>query len=459
MSSNIAINVTNISKCYHIYGQPRDRVLQLLALGRRRFYREFWALKDISFEIRQGESVGIIGRNGSGKSTLLQLICGTLSPSSGKIGINGRIAALLELGAGFNPEFSGRENVYLVASLYGLPAKTVNARFDQIAAFADIGDFIEQPVKTYSSGMFLRLAFAVIAHVDADILVIDEALAVGDAFFVQKCMRFLRRFMQGGTLLFVSHDSSAVVNLCQRAIWLDQGRTRAMGDSKSVTANYLAALYESQQGESKNRAKESAHTQKKPRPPRTKRDQRADMINSSNLRNDLEVFSFIPDASAFGLQGATIEDVRFSDSAGNQLTWMVGGEEVLLEVEVQSHQPIFGAIVGFYVNDRLGQMLFGDNTYLTYADNPVNVGEDVLFVAKFNFTMPILPLGKYTVTVSVAEGTQNDHVQHHWIHDALLLESHSPSACTGLIGIPMSGIAIESLVTEKSMTYPAHNIT
>src|SRR3990167_2532409 len=198
MSSETAIKITNLSKCYHIYDKPHDRLLQMLMRGRKQYYREFWALNDVSFEIKKGETVGIIGRNGSGKSTLLQMICGTLNPTKGQVETHGRIAALLELGSGFNPEFTGRENVYMNASVLGLSNEEIDARFDDIAAFADIGEFIEQPVKTYSSGMMVRLAFAVIAHVDADILVIDEALSVGDAFFTQKCMRFLRKFMEKG---------------------------------------------------------------------------------------------------------------------------------------------------------------------------------------------------------------------------------------------------------------------
>jgi len=226
MSSDIAIKVENLSKCYHIYDQPHDRLKQIVlprlggfvGLTPKQYYQEFWALRDVSFEVKKGETVGIIGRNGSGKSTLLQMICGTLNPTSGSIQTQGRIAALLELGSGFNPEFTGRENVYMNGAVLGLSREEIDARFDAIAAFADIGQFIEQPVKTYSSGMMVRLAFAVIAHVDADILVIDEALAVGDAFFTQKCMRFLRAFMKTGTVLFVSHDTGSVRNLCARAI-------------------------------------------------------------------------------------------------------------------------------------------------------------------------------------------------------------------------------------------------
>jgi len=187
---------------------------------------EFLALNDVSFEVSRGETVGIIGRNGAGKSTLLQIVCGTLKPTSGFIETHGRIAAMLELGAGFNPEFSGRENIFLNGYIVGLTRQQIEARYDAICGFADIGEFIEQPIKTYSAGMAVRLAFAVMAHVDAQILVIDEALAVGDARFVQKCMRFLREFKERGTLLFVSHDTIAVSSLCDRAIWLDAGRVK-----------------------------------------------------------------------------------------------------------------------------------------------------------------------------------------------------------------------------------------
>ena len=248
MSSNdIAISVKNLSKCYQIYDTPRDRLKQFAAprlqrLSRRtpkQYFREFWAVKDVSFEIKKGETVGIIGRNGSGKSTLLQMICGTLNPSSGSIQTNGRIAALLELGSGFNPEFTGRENVYMNAGILGLSKEEIDARFEKIIEFADIGDFIEQPVKTYSSGMYVRLAFAVIVNVDAEILVIDEALAVGDAVFSQKCMRFLRKFKEHGTLIFVSHDTASVINLCERAIWLHSGQIRQLGESKAISEAYL----------------------------------------------------------------------------------------------------------------------------------------------------------------------------------------------------------------------------
>ena len=448
MSSEIAIKVDNLSKCYQIYDKPRDRLWQMLARSRKIFFREFWALRDVSFEIKRGETVGIIGRNGSGKSTLLQLICGTLNPTSGNIIVNGKVAALLELGAGFNPEFTGKENVYLAASLYGLSKETITSRFGQIINFADIGDFIEQPVKTYSSGMFLRLAFAVIAHVDADVLVIDEALAVGDAFFTQKCMRFLRNFMENGTLLFVSHDSSAVLNLCQRAIWLEEGNLKLIDNAKSVIEHYLAALNDSTKVQyiaQPEKSTQDSRNFSKVRTIQAVRDHRQDFINNSNLRNDIQVFEFTPNISEFGVRGATIVDVALLDSEGIPLLWVVGGEEVILAIEVKSHQLIKGAIIGFYFNDRLGQNIFGDNTYLTYLDNPIILQPDQRIIVRFIFVMPILARGDYTLSVAIAEGTQNDHIQHHWLYDALVLKSHSSSACTGLLGIPMKVISIEFL--------------
>lgn len=437
MFSDTAVKVEDLSKCFHIYDRPRDRLLQLITRSRKQYYREFWALKDVSFEIKKGETVGIIGRNGSGKSTLLQIICGTLAPTSGTVEFQGRVAALLELGSGFNPEFTGRENVYMNAAVLGLSKEEVDARFQNIIAFADIGDFIEQPVKTYSSGMMVRLAFAVIAHVDADILVIDEALSVGDAFFTQKCMRFLRKFMDKGTVLFVSHDTGAVMNLCERVIWVDKGVMKAQGEPKSVTQLYLAELYESQQGESAISINASIGDGL---PKEAPRDMRLDFINTTPYRNDIELFHFQPEAATFGKGGGSIDSVLLLDAAGAHLSWVVGGEKVKLRVTCRAKIPLYSPIVGFYVSDRLGQPLFGENTFNFTRQAPPSVSSGQSFEAEFEFRMPILPVGDYSITVALAEGSQHDHVQHHWIHDALLLKSHSSSVSTGLVGVPMNNI-------------------
>ncbi|WP_313623691.1 ABC transporter ATP-binding protein [Achromobacter sp.] len=253
MSSDTAITVENLSKCYQIYSSPRDRLKQFFiphlqrAVGKpsSHYFKEFWALRDVSFEVKKGESVGILGRNGSGKSTLLQMICGTLSPTTGSVQTTGRIAALLELGSGFNPEFTGRENVYMNGALLGLNSHQIDERFDAIASFADIGDFIDQPVKTYSSGMLIRLAFAVQVQVEPDILVVDEALAVGDALFQKRCFRRIEKLVADGTtLLFVSHDQESVRTLTSRALLLKQGRTVTWGKSSDVVLEYRRQLHD-----------------------------------------------------------------------------------------------------------------------------------------------------------------------------------------------------------------------
>ena len=244
MSSEIAISVADVSKRYQIYDAPSDRLKQMLTRARKQYFREFNALKNISFEVRKGETVGIIGRNGSGKSTLLQIICGTLNPTDGTLHTRGRIAALLELGAGFNPDFTGRENVYMNAAILGLSQSEIEQRFDDIAAFADIGEFIEQPVKSYSSGMSVRLAFAVAINVDAQILIVDEALSVGDELFQRKCFSRIEAIRaKGATILFVSHSGGTIIELCDRAILLDSGEKLAEGAPKKIVARYQKLLY------------------------------------------------------------------------------------------------------------------------------------------------------------------------------------------------------------------------
>ncbi len=247
-SDDIAISVRNLTKTYRLFGHAGDRVKQFLSLGLKQYHRNFTALEDVSFDIRRGETVGIIGRNGSGKSTLLQLVCGILKPTSGTVKVNGRIAALLELGAGFNPEFTGRENVYFQGALMGFTKQQMGERFDDIAVFAEIGEFIDQPVRTYSSGMFVRLAFAVAINVDPDVLVVDEAIAVGDAGFRARCFRRIVEMRNGGcTILFVSHAMDQILRLCDRSILLDAGEL--VFDGASVLSiqgfNQLAGTAES----------------------------------------------------------------------------------------------------------------------------------------------------------------------------------------------------------------------
>jgi lipopolysaccharide transport system ATP-binding protein len=461
-SEKLAIRVRHVGKSYSIYDRPQDRLKRAMfaRLGRwlpgfadraHQAATEFHALNDVSLEIARGQTVGVIGRNGSGKSTLLQIICGTLAPTTGDVQVHGRVAALLELGAGFNPEFTGRENVYLNAALLGLTRKQIDERLDAIFKFADIGEFVDQPVKKYSSGMYVRLAFAVLAHVDADVLIIDEALAVGDAFFTQKCMRFLRSFMEHGTVLFVSHDTNAVINLCERVVWLDKGTVQAAGPAKEICEQYLEAYYQTQHeasgavtGGQKNAVlsgsvEVSEHFH----------DQRADLINSSVCRNDLEIFEFREQSKGFGLGGAKVTHVGLVDDEGRRLTWAVGGESVSIEVRAETIEPLERPIIGFIVRDRLGQNLFGDNTYITTQHSPLHTEARTVLTARFRFHMPRMPVGDYSITAAIANGTQEDHVVHDWVHDAIIFKSHSTSVATGLLGLPMRSVELEKAAVHE----------
>lgn len=451
MTSDIAIGVQGLGKAYTIYKKPEDRIKQMLWRNRRKFYDEYWALQGVDLEIRRGETVGIIGRNGSGKSTFLQMVCGTLTPSTGTVTVNGRVAALLELGAGFNPEFTGRENVYLAASVLGLDRARIDERYEAIAAFAGIGDFIEQPVKLYSSGMYARLAFAVAAHVDADILIVDEILAVGDAAFTQKCMRFIRQFKENGTLLFVSHDAASVMSLCDRAVWIDRGFLRETGPAKDVCHSYLASLY-SEQEEDGGTFRIGGTRRPPPGPVKARQDARHEELRQSTLRNEIAIFDFNPDAPWFGQRGATIEEVRLQDPSGGTLESLYGGEEVILRVDARAHADIDSPIVGFIVKDRLGQPLFGDNTFISYRTAPVHVPAGEAFSASFLFQFPYLPAGDYAVTVAIAAGTQEEHVQHHWMDEALFLKVVSTHLSRGLVGIPMHAIEL----TVHGAVQPGH---
>jgi lipopolysaccharide transport system ATP-binding protein len=445
MSSEFAIRARGLAKAYPIYQRPEDRLKQLLFGRWKKYYTEYWALTDFTLDVRVRETIGIVGRNGSGKSTLLQMVCGTLQPTAGTIETHGRIAPLLELGSGFNMEFTGRENVFLSATVLGLSDAQIRARLADIEAFAGIGEFIDQPVKQYSSGMFARLAFAVAAHVDPDILVVDEILSVGDAAFNQKCMRFIRGYKERGTLFFVSHDTAAVRSLCDRAVWLDRGSLRAVGPAKEICDDYLAALHE--ELDDKNEFKIGGVRREQPPPRKTVKDARVEHLEQTGYRNAIEVFSFDPDARWFGQRGATIGKVTLHHAVEDRelrADETHGGTEVALRIEGSAQQALDRLIVGFYVKDRLGQYLFGDNTYLSYRERPVAVAPGRSFVAKFTFALPYLPTGDYAVCVAVATGTQAEHVQQHWIDEALLFHVDSSHVARGLIGLPMHDVSLQA---------------
>jgi lipopolysaccharide transport system ATP-binding protein len=473
---DVVVSVRNLTKAYRVWRSPLDRLKSpiLSSVGRRfpsksyisrelqrrasASYDDFYALQQVSFDVERGTSFGILGRNGSGKSTLLQIIAGTLTPSGGEVVINGRVAALLELGSGFNPEFSGRENVYMNASILGIPKKTIDERFDDIAAFADIGNFMDQPVKTYSSGMYVRLAFSVIVHVDADVLIIDEALAVGDVFFVQKCMRFLKKFRERGVLLFVSHDLPSVNRLCDQALWLDKGVVRQRGIPKDVTESYFSEFYSGGDGESSmaDALEEVTGTGEEVKPGDGRsaptetvqvlgeeiHDQRLQYLNFSDQRNDIEVFAFKPDGDSFGVRRVEVVDAKLTDMEGRRLGWIVGGEKVEARVVIEARETVQNPIVGFGLKDPSGQVLFGDNTFLTTQGEKSVFRKGQQLEAVFRFQMPILRSGDYVMNATVATGSQSDHEMQHWLHDACVLRSYTKSDSTGMIGLPMISIEV-----------------
>jgi lipopolysaccharide transport system ATP-binding protein len=443
--AEVVIEARALGKCYQLYDKPVHRMLQSLVGRRHVFYREFWALRGVGFELRRGETLGIVGRNGAGKSTLLQLLAGTLKASEGQVATHGRVAALLELGSGFNPEFTGRQNVYLNASILGLSRKEVEARIDSILAYADIGEFVDQPVRNYSTGMVMRLAFAVVVHVDADVLIIDEALVVGDAFFMQKCMRYLREFRKRGSMLFVSHDSSAVASLCDRALWLEHGGVRQLGEAREVMEEYMQASLSEACG--MTGAGPAGAARRPAAGPRRQVDVRQALLDRTTLRNDFHVLPFQPDAKAFGQCRVRIDHAELRDEQGQAVSLVLAGESVELVVELQADATVGNVITGFYVKDRLGQLLFGDNTALTQsASFALATGERAR--ASFRFVMPRLLPGEYFVAIGVSEGTQEQHVVQHWMHEGLRFRAEGGSMVAGLLGLPMLDIRQERLRDE-----------
>ncbi len=403
MSCDTALEVCNLTKRYQIYESPHHRLWQTLSRGRRCFFKEFWALNDVSFELKKGESMGIIGPNGSGKSTLLQIIAGTLAPTSGSVYASGKVAALLELGSGFDPEFTGRENIYMSGAIMGFSRVQMNEKFDEIAAFADIGEFINHPVKIYSSGMYVRLTFACAIAVDPDILIIDEALAVGDMRFQLKCFRKLEEFRDcGKTMIFVSHSSDDVVRLCESAIWLDKGRTNYSGEAKKVVEKYHAMMLH---GVNDWDAGFSA-------------------AGTEELYGRWAIQPLPEGAYATGYGGARIEAVGLFDLSGILIRKLEGPEKVVLFFDVSICSVIKEPWFAFQLINEKGIRVFGNTTYLTGLEIPGLVPGQRVRV-RFDFLFPELENGRYFIAAGIADGTPEQHIRHQHVIDAYQIDMSS----------------------------------
>lgn len=347
----VVIDARSVGKMYRIYDRPQDRLKQMLWRGRRLYGREFWALRDVSFTVRKGETVGIVGRNGSGKSTLLQIIAGTLTPTEGEVQVNGRVAALLELGSGFNPEFTGRENVFLNGAILGISRAEMEDRFADIAAFADIGEFIEQPVKLYSSGMLLRLAFAVQSQVDPDILIVDEALAVGDFAFQHKCMSKIKSLQQKGvSILLVSHDISAIKAHCSSAVMLEQGQVYAAGDPDEVCVTFFHRVIETDQRATIEATQPASEQHSLDVPDDDSQSPGADMLP-------------IQATTRHGLGQVRYQGIRLTDAYGEPTTAFAFGDWLVVDLLLQADHDVSEHYPGILIKDLNGNYLTGMTTW------------------------------------------------------------------------------------------------
>ncbi len=419
MQPDTAICFEQVSKSYAIYDRPAHRLHELLAFNRISRHRDFWALDKIDFEVKRGETFCIVGENGSGKSTLLQIVAGILQPSGGKVTVSGRVSALLELGAGFNPEFSGRDNVYLNASILGLTTREIDARYREIEDFAEIGDFIRQPVKTYSSGMVVRLAFAVAINVDPEILLVDEALAVGDIYFRHRCMRKVHELRARGiTILFVSHAVSDVKSLGDRTLWLEHGRMMDIGDTERVVSKYLASTI----------AKDTQYLQlkKKPEAP-------APVART----RPAEVVDTIPNIDhRFGDGRAEILGIALLNEDGERVHLAQPKGKLIVRISVRAREAVPMPIVGFMMRNHLGVDFSGTNTAREEYELPAMGAGDILTV-DFHLEVPELYPGSFSFSPALADGTLTAYQMCDWIDNAITCQmANSDGQVYGFLRMP-----------------------
>ena len=397
MTNNIAIRVQNLTKTYHLYDKPQDRLKEALNPFKKSYHHDFYAMNDVSFEIKKGETIGIIGKNGAGKSTLLKMITGVLTPTSGSIEVNGKIASLLELGAGFNPEMSGLENIYLNGTLMGFSKEEMDNKVDAILEFADIGEFIYQLVKTYSSGMFARLAFASAINIDPEILIVDEVLSVGDMSFQNKCIRKMEEISKKGTtILFVTHDTGSINKFCSKAIWLKDAKIHASGKPKEVLNDYISYM---SYGEKENVEK-------------------IDEKSLEQIQPSTDI-TFIETGSldSFGEKNALIERIAFLDESGQSISALLQGSYVTFICDFSTKIDLFDIAIGVIFKDHLNNAILTFNSYM--YDAPLdNVDADSQTRTTIRFKVPKIFPSEYSITVSLSEGTQLNHIQQHWIYVA-----------------------------------------
>jgi len=410
----VAISLNNVSKCYKRYAHPVDRLKEILLPGKSRA-EEFWALRNINLDVYRGETLGIVGQNGSGKSTLLQIIAGTLTPTTGNVKVDGRISALLELGSGFNPEFTGRQNIFFNGQVLGLSREEIQNKFDSIADFAEIGSFIDRPVKTYSSGMVVRLAFAVVANIEPTILIVDEALAVGDAKFQARCMKRIRQLKeQGVTVLFVSHDASSVKMLCNRAVLINHGNILEINSPKQVINQYIAILSSEQKKNDEFKQISSIN-------------QVAgidiNITNGQHISNSQRT-----NTTRHGNQVATIRDVQIKNLNDLVSEKIETGSIFKILVLLQARADLTDVVVGISIKNLVGLVVYGTNTKLSQIQLPNLKANEQL---SLNFILPCyMNRGVYTLTVGVhsEEGLSYD-----WIDELIVFEVTNFAQCDGIV--------------------------
>jgi lipopolysaccharide transport system ATP-binding protein len=422
------IKAERISKCYRIYERPADRLKELLSFGRQRRHEEFWAVRDVDLEVPRGCCLGIIGENGSGKSTLLRMIAGVARPSAGLIKVDGRVSALLELGAGFNPEFTGRENIFLNAAILGLSDKDTRTRMPSIEKFADIGAFVNHPVKTYSSGMFVRLAFAVAVHMDPDVLVIDEALSVGDFFFQQRCMRRIQQMKQQGvTIVFVSHDLTALRSLADRAVWMEHGRVRAFGKPDEIVAEYVSLMVARGRKDDINEAKSAKPLNLSPELE----------VSEEALARIPSFLTSIPNVDhRHGNGRARVQGIGVFGEDGRPVAGVGQGSRICVRISVLFLEDIERPNVGFMLRNRLGEDVTGSNTMFEGEELPSARANDRMSV-DFVMDLPLLHGGYYHFSPAVADGTLHQYEICDWVDNACALEVIQHTTTHGHLRIPL----------------------